>query len=104
MRTYSYLLQDMRESGGLKEEFDTVSCRHCRGAVKVFRAPYIHQHMAECYIDGCDHEQYYDPVCDGMLCRWCGQKLHETGAHTTYRGEAEKRLAKANGDRMLARL
>ena len=32
-----YLLIDDRASGGLKQEFETVSCKHCQAVVKVMR-------------------------------------------------------------------
>lgn len=99
-----YLLIDNTESGGIKEEFDTKSCKHCQGAVKVFRPPYTHQHNEDCQKYGCDREQYYDPRCNGILCRWCGRKLAKTGVCDIYRREMEKALTKYHSNRMWERL
>ncbi len=99
-----YLLIDNRESGGVKEEYDTKPCRHCRGALKVFHAPYTHQHNEDCAKFGCDHEQYYCSRCNGMLCRWCGRKMARTGVCDIYLKKAEELRAKLERDRMWSRM
>lgn len=99
-RGRSLLLVDNRESGGKKEEWDTTPCKHCPRFLKVYRQPYTHQHTEDCAIEGCDHEQYFCWRCDGMLCRFCGRKMHKTGVCEPYRKQMEKVLTNHYRDRM----
>ena len=99
-----YLLEDNKASGGQKEEYDTKSCRHCGGVLRVFRPPYTHQHTADCQAYGCNHEQFYCSRCDGMLCRSCGRKSAKTGTCDIFKAQMEKVLAKLERDRMWSRI
>ena len=51
-----YLLVDDTASGGLKREYDTVSCKHCQAVIKVKRE------------SGNWCQNCAGPVCDNMEC------------------------------------
>ena len=51
-----YLLVDDRASGGMKREYDTVSCKHCQAVIKVKRR------------SGNWCRNCAGPVCDNIAC------------------------------------
>lgn len=57
-----YLLIDNRESYGVKEEYDTLACKHCGGLVLVYKGPTAKL-----------HEQYWCWRHDGPYCVDCGR-------------------------------
>lgn len=86
-----YLLIDNRESGGLKKEFDTLPCIHCRAVVAVYRPPVLKT-----------RETYFCKRCFGPMCIYCGRTSH--GECIIWRKQKEEALARADWNRVWSKM
>lgn len=69
-----YLLVDNKVSGGMKQEYDTKSCKHCQGIVKVL----IKRHLLGGQSKKKD-EGFFCIKCMGPLCEYCAVLAHKNG-------------------------
>lgn len=54
-----YMLSDNRVSGGVLEEHDTVSCKHCQAILRIIKR---------------QKEGYWCGTCAGHVCRRCASR------------------------------